>query len=288
MDGLLRNRIESLTGETVASWKRVSGGDISQTFRVETRNGPLFCKWHSGKQGPVMLASEAAGLRAIARTNTLRTPEVYHYEGFDDGALLIMEYIASRDPSSSEMTAFGEALALLHGIPQPYFGWESDNFIGSLHQYNGIAKMWFEFFPGKRLLPQLAMARDSGRLKAEEIPGENRILNVCRDVMAEVEPSLLHGDLWAGNYLIATDGQPVVIDPAVHYGHSEVDLAMSRLFGGFSPAFYQGYDSCRAARAGSRERQDLYQLYYLLVHLNLFGASYRAPVLRILRTYFGP
>ena len=180
----------------------------------------------------------------------------------------------------------GEALASMHQQSQADFGWKQDNFIGSLVQVNHPNTDWAHFYWHQRLKPQMTMALEAGLLPANEIPEPEIGIQKLASHFTGIVPSLLHGDLWGGNYLIRSDGTPYLIDPAVYYGHYEVDLAMSRLFGGFGESFYKAHAKIFAEESGWQDRVKIYQLYYLLVHLNLFGSSYYSPVSKILRRYF--
>jgi fructosamine-3-kinase len=185
------------------------------------------------------------------------------------------------------MRRFGHRLAELHQISTcKAFGWETDNFIGSLPRSNKQNTDWSDFYVSERLLPQLKLAMDKNHLKKNEIPSEGILLQTCRNLFPETSPSLLHGDLWSGNYLVSADRTPYLIDPATYFGHHEADIAMTRLFGGFGKAFYEAYSEHFPKVGGESERNDIYQLYYLLVHLNLFGGSYKASVKNILGRYF--
>jgi fructosamine-3-kinase len=184
------------------------------------------------------------------------------------------------------MYAFGAGLAALHNIHQEHFGWEISNYIGNLPQSNTVHPGWASFYLNERLKPQLKMAVDSGLLRPKDNPGDGNLQEVLKGLFNDTSPALLHGDLWNGNYLISHTGEAYLIDPAVYRGHAEVDLAMSRLFGGFGQSFYKGYHSVRPRQHGADEREQIYQLYYLLVHLNLFGNSYRSAVKSILNRFF--
>ena len=184
------------------------------------------------------------------------------------------------------MAFFGEKLAKFHQKRGDVFGWDRHNFIGSLPQSNSKKTSWNVFYTEERLMPQLQLAIDKGMLSKQEAPDRDKMVSVLGELFKGVEPSLLHGDLWSGNYLINTDGVPYLIDPAVYWGHSEVDIAMSRLFGGFGASFYSSYDGLRPPDKASEDRMHIYQLYYLLVHLNLFGRSYYSSVTHILKQYF--
>ncbi len=287
MDKHLKDHIEYLLCVNIKSVRSVSGGDISQAYLLETESERFFCKLNRADQAYEMFLAEKKGLESIADTKTIAVPKVLLCEALDKGGLLVMEYIECRTASPEEMEQFGHQLAALHrqSIGND-FGWESDNFIGSLEQSNHQNTDWSEFYMARRLLPQLQLAKDGGLLHKEEIPSDQRLLKTCQNLFPEVKPSLLHGDLWSGNYLISKEGMPYLIDPATYYGHYEVDIAMSRLFGGFSRQFYAAYAEHFPEVGAEAERNDIYQLYYLLVHLNLFGGSYYGSVKHILGRYF--
>ena len=266
----------------------ISGGDISQAYIIENSHGKVFCKINYGDDAYDMFLAEKEGLEVIAETQTVKAPKVFACDDFGEGAFLAMEYIESkRNPSSDEFAELGRQLARMHRLTCSDFGWSKDNFIGSLPQVNQQRSHWDTFFVEQRLFPQLTMAIGNGMLAQEEVPDMYTMLSICEDLFEDIEPSLIHGDLWNGNFLISTDGLPYLIDPAFYYGHKEVDLAMTRLFGGFGEAFYEAYYGLHSHRANDCQRNDLYQLYYLLVHLNLFGSSYYPAVKKILRRYFG-
>ena len=286
MDKALLHTIEAQLGSRVRSCHPISGGDISSAFWLETADTRLFCKFNSGKHAIAMFRAEKLGLEAIAACGFLNTPEVIFCGQAETGAVLLMEYIEAKNPSPEDMVLFGEQLALMHQAPQQQFGWVQPNFIGRLEQSNNHHPDWPTFYTRERLLPQMKWAASGNLLPPGNVPTERQMIEVITSFCHEVQPSLLHGDLWGGNYLIAHDGRPYLIDPAVYCGHSEADLAMSKLFGGFSPEFYKGYFRVLGQPEGFDQRMEIYQLYYLLVHLNLFGGSYFGPVKNILNTYF--
>lgn len=287
MDMELENAIAHLLGSPIKTIRPVTGGDISQAFLLETDTGPFFCKIHHGASAIDMFRAEKKGLEAIAKTGVLRTPAALLCEELNGVAVLILQFIETKRPTGSEMHAFGAGLAALHNLPQEYFGWGHSNYIGSLPQSNKVHTSWAMFYLNERLGPQFQMAREKGLLLAKEIPGDGAIQTLLEDLCNHTTPSLLHGDLWNGNYLISQTGHAYLIDPAVYCGDSGVDLAMSRLFGGFGHEFYRGYESIRPRKDGAAEREDIYQLYYLLVHLNLFGRSYHDAVMKIVNRFFG-
>lgn len=279
--------LESVLGCNITNAEPVSGGDISKALCIHTSTERFFCKINQSSVALKMFQTEKLGLDEINQTNTIKSPKVLSYGQHEAISYLLMEFIETRNPTSKEMEGFGHQLGKLHSYPiGDFFGWKQDNFIGSLPQTNKNHSDWSLFYIHERLLPQLNLAREKGFLNSSEIPSKERLLKVCKQLMPEVIPALLHGDLWSGNYLISTLGIPYLIDPAVYFGHHEVDIAMTRLFGGFSSQFYQAYNEYIPKESCHEERNDIYQLYYLLVHLNLFGKSYYASVKQLLKTYF--
>lgn len=274
-------------GLRVRSLSPVSGGDVARSFVLEAEQGRFFLKWYDSPAGLEMARAEAGGLAAIAASRAVRTPEVAGWAALEPGGCLLLEYLARKTPEPDDFERLGRGLAGLHSCLLPDFGWEADNFIGRLPQHNASAGGWPEFYAGQRLLPQFRMAVDGGLLEAKEIPGPELLARNIRQWAPNPEPSLLHGDLWSGNYLFTESGDPCLIDPAVYAGDAEVDLAMTRLFRGFPERFYQAYHEIRPVRPGMERRMSLYQLYYLLVHLNLFGAGYASSVRRLTRELFG-
>lgn len=284
---MLKEHIADLIGSPITKITSLSGGDISQAYCIHSQSNRFFCKMNQKASAHKMFMVEKAGLEAISQTNTIKAPKVLFCGQYESVAYLIMEFVEAKSPSQSEMESLGHQLAALHKTQvQNYFGWQQDNFIGNLPQSNKSHPSWISFYAHERLLPQLKSARDFGYLDFEEIPSEENLLKTCQSLFPEINPSLLHGDLWSGNYLISKSGKPYLIDPAVYFGHYEVDLAMTRLFGGFDLAFYPAHAEHFSKIPQQNERNDIYQLYYLLVHLNLFGRSYYAPVKKLLKRYF--
>lgn len=286
MDKDLKAYIEYMLGVKLVHIRPISGGDISQAYLLESTTERFFCKVNHGLQAYEMFLAEKWNLEAISKTNTIATPKIRCCETLEIGGFLLMEYLEPKRASVKEMALFGHQMGALHkSTKAKQFGWETDNFIGSLPQSNRQHLSWTDFYVKERLLPQLKMASDLQRLSKTEIPSEVQLLKTCESLFPLVKPSLLHGDLWGGNYLIAHDGMPYLIDPAAYFGHCEVDIAMTRLFGGFDAAFYHAYSEHFPKAGGEKERNDIYQLYYLLVHLNLFGVSYKTSVMEILKNY---
>ncbi|MCL4121625.1 UNVERIFIED_CONTAM: hypothetical protein GTU68_031138 [Idotea baltica] len=233
-----------------------------------------------------MLACEKEGLDFIKSTNTISTPEVLALDQFDIYPFLLLEYIDAKPAEDSDFITLGRQLGEFHNKAGLSFGGIQNNFIGSLPQSNQTYSEWQPFYLWERLIPQLRTAVDAGHLPPAEIPNEEKWDPLFDQLLPEVLPSPLHGDLWSGNFLIQKDGSPFLIDPSTYYGHSEVDLAMSQLFGGFGPGFYESYREVVEPNEGEEERIKLYQLYYLLVHLNMFGLTYKPSVMGIIKDFF--
>jgi fructosamine-3-kinase len=267
--------IEAALGSAVVSWDAVSGGDINQAHEARLADGrQIFVK--SNDDAPAgMFAAEARGLDWLAQAQALRVPTVIT-QGPD---FLVLECLrpGRRKPDFDEQ--LGRGLAALHRTGAPHFGLDHDNFIGRLAQANGPLPTWAAFYRERRLLPQLRLAVDSHRASTAMRQGFEHLLARLEDLVGPAEPpARLHGDLWGGNAMVDETGMPCLIDPAVFGGHREVDLAMMRLFGGFGPRVFAAYEEAFPLPPGHQARVPLYQLYFLMVHVNLFGGSYVASV----------
>jgi len=270
-------------GEPVAMMAQ-GGGCIAQASIATFNDGStVFVK--TSQDAPGMFECEAVGLAALAQADAIRIPRVL---AVGDDAL-VLEAIQSAPRSPGFFRLFGEQFASLHAYRGPLFGFQSDNFIGSTLQVNvpvGGGDSWPDFFFERRLVFQVELAAQNEfgyELQQLLESGAPRIM----DLLAESDepPSLLHGDLWSGNYMADEQGRPCLIDPAVYFGHREADLAMTLLFGGFEPDFYAAYDEALPLAPGHEERLKLYQLYHLLNHLNLFGTGYYEQCRQILQRY---
>lgn len=259
----------------VASATPVGGGCVNNGLRVHTDAGSsFFLKWNAS--APVeMFVREAEGLARLRSVEAVLVPEPIAFGGGDASpSWLLMEYVPSvpgRGPAGRQL---GRGLAKIHGHhDEVTFGLTTDNWIGSLPQSNKPTGSWGAFWRDERIIPQLTTARRRGHLVG---PLMDRVVDVIPGALSDVSrPRLVHGDLWSGNTYVTRGDRPVLVDPAVYFGDGEVDLAMSELFGGFGEEFYDAYDALIPISRDYREyRRELYQLYYLLVHVNLFGPSY--------------
>jgi protein-ribulosamine 3-kinase len=252
----------------------LSAGTFSRCMRYETARGPVFVK-----QGPVsaeaMFAAEAAGLIALARAQAVRTPGVLATGTCADGAFLALEWIDLGGATKASEALLGEQLAWQHRSTQRQFGWDRDNTIGSTPQPNEWCAQWIEFLRERRLRWQLELAARNAAA-AHTIERGQLLCELLDAFFSSYDPtpSLLHGDLWGGNWGTDADGAPVIFDPAVYYGDREADIAMTRLFGGFGHAFYTAYQSTWPLDPAAGTRGTLYNLYHVLNHYNLFGGSY--------------
>jgi protein-ribulosamine 3-kinase len=251
----------------------VSGGSIHRSYRWRCGDTTLFVKVADDSDA-AGLKAEAAGLLALADAHAVRVPRVLARGTAGRNAFLALEWIESRPSSRAAEHRLGELLAVQHRVTAPQFGFTGDNFIGRTPQPNGCLPDWAEFFRERRLRHQLVLAVQNG-FAALEHPGA-RLLEAVTALLAGHRPqaSLLHGDLWAGNWLADAHQEPVIFDPAVYYGDREADLAMTRLFGGFGRAFYDAYQGAAPLPAGHAMRAQLYNLYHVLNHANLFGGGY--------------
>ena len=268
----LAKNVEILGAETVG------GGCIHQTARFSTNlREDFFIKWAEGPALDVF-AAEADGLRALSGATGFRVPEVVAYSHAGQSpAWLVLEYVSPGTPEPDYSERLGEALAALHEPDAGPYGWHRSNYIGSLPQTNATTDDWSEFWWAERLEPQWALADKNSRLvglEGEWATLESRLPALLCGAHTD-HCSTLHGDLWSGNVYPGPDGGPVLVDPAVYRGHREVDLAMTELFGGFSSSFYAAYEHHLPLAEGYRNvRRHVYQLYPLLVHVNLFGGAY--------------
>jgi fructosamine-3-kinase len=282
VDAPLKRAVSAKLGREVVSARPVAGGDINRAYEIVLVGGGRRFVKANARAGRGMFAAEARGLAWLAEAHALRIPEVVAVAEPDDPQqFLVLELIESGAPAHDFDEALGRGLAELHRFGAPRFGLDHDNFIGSLPQANAAppGATWPEFYRTQRLQAQLRRATDEGNASPRMRAGFERLTARLDELVGPAEPpARLHGDLWGGNQLADERGAPCLIDPAVYGGHREIDLAMMRLFGGFNARVFDAYDEAWPLADGHRERVPLYQLYPLMVHVNLFGGGYIASV----------
>lgn len=278
------DRLAALLGGPPADLTPVSGGDINTAAAWRAADGARYFVKCNDELGAEAFAAEADGLARLRATRTVSVPEVVVHGEADGTGYLVLGWIEPGRADTRAWRELGEALAALHAVTAPDYGLDDDNLIGRLPQSNRKRGGWARFWAEERIGRQLALARTKGRVDSALT---RRIERLCDEVericdRAGLRPSLLHGDLWSGNVMFSTHG-PMVIDPAVYYGDREVELAFTELFGGFADAFYAAYQAAAPLADGYAQRRGFWQLYPLLVHLNLFGGSYLGGVERAVR-----
>jgi fructosamine-3-kinase len=285
---ILTQKITSITGTNITKTTPTGGGSICNAARLDMADDrQLLVKWRS-RSVAGMFTAEAKGLQLMRATDTLRIPAIVIYEESDGDcpAFIVMEWLGQGGRGSDTGKALGHGLAEMHRHTNDVFGLDHDNLIGANPQPNQPADNWVDFFREQRLGFQMELAGRNGYLHKQRAKLLERLLARLDDWLPANPPaSLLHGDLWGGNWIVTDAGDPALIDPAVYYGHREAELAFTELFGGFPASFYQAYNESWSLDSDYTKRKDLYNLYHLLNHLNLFGEGYGGQVDGILRRY---
>ncbi len=273
--------LEGLLSVKILQVSPLSGGDINEVYLIQTTNHKFVVKLNSASRFPGMFKAEANGLDELKRTNTFSIPEAITYGEVDEISYLLLQYVDCASGASDFWEVFGQQLATLHQIGEEYFGFEEDNYIGSLPQYNTKCQTASAFYIQQRLEPQFQLASKNGYSFSKlDVFYKN-----IEGIIPQEPSSLIHGDLWSGNFMEDDKGAPCLIDPAVSYSPREMDIAMMHLFGGFDPQLFEAYHEIFPLQKRWKQRISLFQLYYLLVHLNLFGSSYYTSVKRIIESY---
>ena len=283
--GLIENIIGKLD-ITHTNIKVVSGGDISSAYCIETKNRKLFLKINDAERYPLMFEKEADGLQVLNQSSKLYVPPVISSGALEGKQYLLLEWLERTEPATKTWALLGQGLAELHRISDNYFGWKTSNYIGSLPQINDSCETWAGFYAQQRILPLVRQLFNNNLLEKNDL---NRATTLCKNldqIFPQESPSLLHGDLWNGNTMaISSEKIPAVFDPAVYFGHREMDIGMTLLFGGFDKAFYNSYNESYPLEKDWQKRIELTQLYPLLVHAILFQGSYITKSKSILRKW---
>lgn len=253
----------------------IGGGCINQAYCISDGARHFFVKLNTAGSLD-MFAAESAGLEEIRQSATIRVPHPVCHGHTDEASWLVLEYLDLNSGACGKASGLGEQLAAMHRVTSPQYGWYRDNTIGQTPQINSLSLDWIEFWRTQRLEYQLNLAQRNGFAGKLQNLGM-QLLSDLNKFFSDVPPppSLLHGDLWSGNYAYDNSGNPVIFDPAVYYGDRETDIAMTELFGGFPPDFYSAYRYNYPLDSGYNIRKHVYNLYHILNHLNLFGGSYR-------------
>jgi fructosamine-3-kinase len=273
-------------GLTITKYEPVHGGDINHTYCLYCQDAKYFLKVNDASLYIQMFEKEAKGLKALMRNVTaIRIPHVIKYGLAEQDQYLLLEWMETGKPGQDSMEKFGAAMATMHQKTQAYFGWEEDNYIGSLRQDNTKHNSWSLFYSECRILPLVHLLYNGGAFSKQDIAVAELFCKKLGHLFPQETPALLHGDLWAGNFMITSTGDVAIYDPAVYYGHREMDIGMTRLFGGFDQRFYDGYNSMYPLEKNWLQRLPLSQLYPLLVHAVLFGGHYVDAAREIMKRF---
>ena len=275
-------------------FQSIGGGCINETYRVKLNGHPqFFLKVNSVTRHPGLFQKEKDGLEFIAKQDVIHVPAVIVLGEVDNYQLLLLEWIEGGIKTEYFWKLFGEQLAALHRQTwvdkngHALFGFNEDNYMGSLTQSNDPHQEWNDFFVTARLRPQIKLARENHRLDTKHLDAFENLFARLPEIFCPEQSALLHGDLWSGNFMCNGKSEPVLIDPAVYFGHRNMDLAMTTLFGGFDRIFYESYDYHFPFPKNYREQWDICNLYPLLIHLNLFGLSYIGQIESTIRRFGG-
>lgn len=268
---------------SISNRRSVSGGCINQGYAVGDGDRTYFVKVNQASQF-AMFDAEALGLQQMLETATIRVPKPVGRGIASESAYLVLEWLELGRGDTESWEEMGRCLAAMHRCTASDFGWDRNNTIGSTPQINSWTADWAEFYAQHRLGYQFQLAKQ----RRGYFPQQEKLLTAIPQLLAhQPQPSLVHGDLWAGNAACTTKGEPVIFDPAVYFGDREVDIAMTELFGGFPEAFYRGYNQVWPLDAGYERRKTIYNLYHILNHFNLFGGGYSSQANRMIEEILG-
>ena len=270
-EGLFKTILQNYEADSkIIGWSVVGGGSINNAYKVTTSKEVFFIKTYKGIKD--FFEAEAKGLELLRNACELVIPEVIGYGETGGLNFLVLKFIESGVRQRHFWQSFGHKLAAQHNHSNPQFGLGYNNYIGSLTQQNTYTSNWIDFFINQRIVPQLQLAKKANLMPVQILNQFENLFKKLNSLLPQLSPSLAHGDLWSGNFIVGNNGEPVLIDPAAYYGNREMELAYTRLFGGFDEEFYAAYSEVfPLTKDFYREREDIYNLYHLLVHLNLFG-----------------
>lgn len=278
----IQHTIQDSLNDSITRVKSVHGGDINESAKIELESGDkLFVKWNNSAPDS-MFSTEAKGLALLNDAGTnLKIPD----SKLQKNHFLVLEWIDEGGGKTNSAYDFGVELARLHQNSSNSFGLDHDNFIGRLPQSNQQHSNWPDFYAIERIEPQVKMGVELGKLTRSVLRDVQKLYAKLGSIFPTEKPALLHGDLWSGNYMFTKSGNASIYDPAVYYGHREMEIAMTRLFGGFSANFYEGYNNEYPLEPGFDDRVNICNLYPILVHANLFGGSYSRQAENIINRY---
>ena len=279
------NYLSEVINDKIVSNAPILGGDIHEARKLIGKEGDYFLKLNRLPNTLRMFRAEKDGLETIKSSSEVETPIVKALGEWNKISYLVLSFVDEGFMDKSFWKSFAFDLAKLHKCTNTSFGYDKSNFIGWLGQDNHPQNSWSEFYVERRLLPQSKISMDKGLLHEDDIRDVEILCRKIDDICPKEPPALIHGDLWQGNFLASQKGNVILIDPAVYYGHREMDLAMAKLFGGFSNDFYNAYHDYFPLSPQFEKRVTIYQLYYLMVHLNLFGKSYAPAVRKIISDF---
>ncbi|MET0634693.1 MAG: fructosamine kinase family protein [Chitinophagaceae bacterium] len=271
---------------SLLQFQPVPGGSINHCYRVVLdQQNSWFLKLNSNSRYPELLQQEVKGLTALRRRKLIKVSSVISISDDGDQQFLLMEWIKSGPRTRTFWITLGEQLARLHQHSNSEYGWPEDNYCGALTQWNSFDADWISFFISQRINPQLELAVSKNLVTPAMMKQFERLFPRLLFIFDTEKPALLHGDLWSGNLMCNDKSEPVLIDPAVYYGHRSMDLGMTTLFGGFDPVFYESYAANYPLHPDHAEQWEISTLYPLLIHLNLFGIQYLPRIAAILNRY---
>ena len=269
----------------VERFEQVQGGDINKAYGLSTSTGKYFLKVNDKNEYPLLFERETKGLDKLRQHCTLIVPEVIKHGSCDAQQYLLLEWLEKGVPKKDMWEKFGQGLALMHKQPQEYYGLDQDNYIGSLRQINDQHSEWHLFYTECRIMSLVKSLFYSKIFSSKDLNTAETFCFKLKNIFPPEPAALLHGDLWAGNYLISASGYAAIYDPAVYFGHREMDIGMTKLFGRFDRRFYEAYNETYPLEEGWEKRLPITQLYPLLVHAVLFGGHYVSDVRHIFSTY---